>query len=683
MIPSLPYDGPGTLLAAALCLPLLLAPGAVFAQGLDAPGWAQARTRLDRMAVAALCSVAGLPVLLDLAGRFGSGPMLGLALALAAPGILILARRAPERTPPRVLALTALAVALHALFVVAMLVDWPVPGGAVQSLMALDYVKHAAATWAIAEAGTPPYNPAFLAPGEPASYYYFFYTLTAVIERAGFGLISGREASFGLAIWTGPLLFALARLVYAQARLAPPDPDAPRAEPWLVLLLLTTGLDLIGIAALGLLPRAGAGLAGFEQWNTPVDAWLTSALWVPHHVAALAAALVGLMALAAEHEAPPRLGRSLRRVVLAGLAFASLAGLSIYVALGLGAGLLLWLGRLVLLRHGASLARTAAAGLLALALAGSWLATIVRGRVLGGGPAPLAVEIRRFPLLDSLVPDDGPAQGLVDLLALPLSYGLEFGAFAVGAALFWRLEGRRGFTGELSVLLALCAGAALLVGSFVKSAVLFNDLGTRVMLFPQLALLLWTLAAIQRGLLQPGLRALVIPPRARDAFVACLAISLVGEVLGMVQFRRNATMTGQDVALLPFEREAWSWLAAHLPRGTVVQEHPRQDFDRALGYGLYGHFPSAVADHANALLFGGSEPAIRARIARLIPVFADTELPAGEAMAVSAAERIGILVITGRDPVFAAPAAWPRTIRPVYANPGVMVFAVPGPEAAR
>ncbi|MFE1598630.1 hypothetical protein [Methylobacterium sp. ID0610] len=675
---ALPYDGPGTLLAAALCLPLLLAPGAVFAQGLDAPGWAQARTRLDRMAVAALCSVAGLPVLLDLAGRFGSGPMLGLTLALAAPGILILARRAPERTPPRVLALTALAVALDALFVVAMLVDWPVPGGAVRSLPMDDYVKHATATWIITQTGTPPANPTLFEPGRTAVYYYFFYTLTAVIERAGFGLISGREASFGLAIWTGPLLFALARVVYAQARLGREGPGIPRAEPWLLALLLATGLDLLGVGLIALL-SGGNWLANFEQWNTEVSAWLTSALWVPHHVAALIAAMVGLMALAAEHEAPA--ARGLRRVILAGLAFASLAGLSIYLAMGVAATLLLWLGRLVLLRHGASLGRALASGLLALLLAGSWLATIVQGRVLGGGRAPLALEVRRFTIPDTVMPEGSLLQMAVNLLALPLNYALEFGPFLVGALAFWRLERRRGLTGELSVLLVLGTVASLLVGSFLRSRILFNDLGVRVLLLAQLAALVWTLAAVQRGLVRgpvpPGLGT----PRTRILFLGCIAVSLLGEVYGFTRYRWNSEMEARDVALLPQEREAWAWLAARRPPGTVVQEFPNPPLGRAYGYGLYGQFPTAISDPFNGLLFGGTDAEVNARIARLTPIFEDARLSSGEALRRAAAEGIEILVVTARDPVFAAPGAWPRTLAPLHANPGVMVFAVP--DAAR
>ncbi|ACL59514.1 conserved hypothetical protein [Methylobacterium nodulans ORS 2060] len=678
---AFPYDIPGTLLAAALCIPFLLCPGAVFAQILDAPGWAEARTRLDRIAVAALCSFACLPVLLDLAGRLGPWPMVASVVVLAVPGAVFLAKPAPTPVPRRGLIVTALALAAYAAFVVAMLVDWHVSGGARRSLLMVDYVKHATASWVIAEAGTPPYNPTFLTPDRPAAYYYFFYTLTAVIERLGLGAVAGRQAVFGLDLWMGPALFALARTVYGQARLDRARPGAWRAETWLLILLLTTGLDLLGVVVIGILSNGANFLVDFEQWNTQVSAWLTSVLWVPHHVAGLIAAMVGAMALAAEDDAPPDLRRSLRRGALAGLAFASLAGLSIYLAIGLAATMALWLVRLALRRRWASLARALGAAALALALAGSWLATIVQGRVLGGGDPSLAFEIRKFLIVDILLPPGSPIQAITNFLALPLNYGLEFGAFLIGSLVFWKREGRRGLASELSVVLVLATAASFLIGSFLRSSILFNDLGWRVMLFAQLATLLWTLAAVRAGFEARPVLALGGSRRAAVLFLACIRLGIAGEIYGMIQLRWNRIMTAEEVALLPQERDAWAWLTRNAPRGTVVQERPDPPLCRAYGYGLYGHFPTAVSDPCNGLLFGASAAAVEARIARLAPVFADPRLTFAEAMAVAAEERVGILVVTQQDPVFAAPTAWTRAAQPLYANPGVMIFAVP--DAAR
>ncbi|ACA17019.1 hypothetical protein M446_2580 [Methylobacterium sp. 4-46] len=673
---SLPYDVPGTLLAGLLAGPVLLGPGALLAQGLAMPGWQEARTRLDRAALALLAGLAGLPVLLDLAGRLGPGAMVAAALALAVPGTVLLARPAPDPVPRGVLVRTLLGMALYAAFATLMLVDWPVTGGALRSVLMADYVKHAAATWAIAEAGTPPYDPTFLTAERPAVYYYFFYTLTAAVERLGLGAIAGRQAAFGLALWTGPVLFALARTVYAAARLDRPRPGAWSIGAWLVLLLLTTGLDILGVAAIGVLSGGENWLADFEQWNEQVAAWLTSALWVPHHVAGLVAAMVGLMALAAEDEAPADRSRSLRRVALAGLAFASLAGLSIYLAIGAAATLALWLGRLAWRRRWASVARGLLSGALALALAGAWLASILRGRVLGAEP-PLALQIRKFIIADTVLPPDSAIQSLTNLIALPLSYGLEFGAFLIGTLAFWRDGALSRPRSELAVLLALAALASLLIGSFLRSSVLFNDLGWRVMLFAQLAALLWTLAALRASFALRPSPVLGGSRRAALGFLACMGLSFVGEAYGMVQYRRNSVMTAEEIALLPQERAAWDWLDRNLPAGTVVQGRPDPTRNRAFGYGLYGRFRTAVSDPYNGILFGAARQEVAARIARLSPIFADPSLTLSEAMGRAASAGVDVLVVTALDPVFAAPGAWPRAATPRHANAGVMLFAVP------
>ncbi|MGY2049389.1 hypothetical protein [Methylobacterium sp. JK268] len=675
---ALPYDGPGTLLAAAIGLPLLLCPGAVFAQGLAMPGWREARTRLDRMALSVLCTLACLPVLLDLAGRFGPWPTVAVAVALAIPGAALLARRAPEAVPARCLAVVVAAIALYGVFSIGMMLDWPVAGGAVRSVLMADYVKHATATRAIADAGTPPYDPTFLTTDRPAIYYYFYYTLPAVTERLGLGTVEGRHAAFGLAAWTGPILFALARTVYRQARIDRPRPGAWSVETWLVVLLLTTGLDILGVGAIGILSGGQNWLEDFEQWNEQVAAWLTSALWVPHHVAGLVAALVALMALAAEDEAPADPARSLRRVGLAGLALASLAGLSIYLAMGAGLTLALWLGRLAWRRHWWSLARVLAAGLVALALAGSWLATIVRGRVLGADP-PLTLGVRRFVIADTILPPDSLIQSLTNLLALPLSYGLEFGAFAIGAAMYWRTR-REEPGSELAQLLVLAALSSFLIGSFLRSSVLFNDLGWRVMLFAQLAMLLWTLAALRSGFVLRPVPTFDGSRRAGIGFLACMAIGFVGEAYGMTQYRWNRNTTPAEAALVPQERAAWAWLDRTLPAGTVVQERPDPPRNRAYGYGLYGRFRTAVSDPYNGILFGAPSAAVAARVARLSPIFSDPGLSRAEAMARAAEAGIGVLVVTARDPVFAAPGAWPQRAIPIHAEPGVRAFAV-SPEA--
>ena len=86
--------------------------------------------------------------------------------------------------------------------------------------------------------------------------------------------------------------------------------------------------------------------------------WVQTALWVPHHAAALVAAFVGFIALARPAEI------DLRRTLLAALAFASTAGLSIYVGMAAAVTAAAWLVAL--------LAQRRRSDALNLALAGAW-----------------------------------------------------------------------------------------------------------------------------------------------------------------------------------------------------------------------------------------------------------------------------------------------------------------------
>ena len=88
-------------------------------------------------------------------------------------------------------------------------------------------------------------------------------------------------------------------------------------------LLAVNGLDLVYTTWLYL--KDGAVLHDTEIWDTAeVTSWVNSLLWVPHHVASLAACVVGLMML---WQAGPHKEISTRQRVLLGvlaaMAFAS------------------------------------------------------------------------------------------------------------------------------------------------------------------------------------------------------------------------------------------------------------------------------------------------------------------------------------------------------------------------
>lgn len=647
-----------TLIASLFLLSLLACSGAFFASALRFPGFAGA-SGLDRLGLSLLCALACLPALLDLAGRAGPWPMTFVALAFAALGGGEALRAL--RDARGVLARTAPWPAVWSLAVAALLVDWPTPGGLRHATPVVDYVKHAAATWAIEASGTPPFNPTLYAPGGHAAYYYFFYTLTAADALAlqPLGVVA-RHAAYAGAVAMGPALLALAWTVSSRAGAddaAGADERRAKTAGLVVALLLTTGLDILPTFALAGL--RGDFRLGPEDWNEQVTSWLSSVLWVPHHLAGLCAAMAGLIALT--RDPADRAGPNWRRVLFAGLAFASMAGLSIYVAMAGAATAAVWTLTLAVRRRRAEAAAAVAAGLLSLLVAGPWLRTILARAETGVQPAALAV--RKFPLADALLPE-GWLRVLADLALMPVGYALEFGVFAIGAVVFWRRAGRAGAERDLGAVLVIAAASSFLIGSFVRSTILFNDLGWRVMLFAQLATLVWTLAAWRAGAFARG--------RLRRIGLACLWLGYLAGAHAVVYDRADPLDLTPARANLADEIAAWRWLDARLPALAVVQENPGKP--RAFSYGLYGRFPEAVSDRDNSRLFGGDEALVQSRLADIAPLFADPSTSPDAVRAVAARYGLSAIVVAAPDPVFAAPNAWPQKLAPDFSNAHARVY---------
>jgi len=481
----------GALLLMAL---LILGGGASFAWAFRFPGFIGAAA-IERAGIALLCGFACLPVLLDLSCRFGTGAMTALALAATVAGGPALFRGGSFKFNRRHLIWAVLA-AFWILGGAAIMIDWPFGPGLAHSFLVIDYVKHAAATWSVAQSGTPPWNPTFYEPGRRAAYYYFFYTLTAVVSLVGgHAGIEARHAAYAGAIMAGFALFALAYQVWRRAgtdeAAGVKDPSRP-AGFGMLALLLTTGVDILPVLAFAALSGGKIWFKETGWWNDPVTSWLHSTLIVPHHVAALCAAFVGFIALAR-----PAGGGDVRRTVLAALAFASMAGMSVYIAIGAAVIACVWLILLLCARRWADSVNLTLAGMGAIIVAAPWLNTLLP---LFGGDGPPAISIRlRGPLwLDAVFQSDFEG-GLARALTMPFFYAIEFGVFGLGAFAFWRKAGRRGLASDLSQVLVIGSAASFIIGSFLRSTVLNNDLGWRVMLFAQIATFTWTLSAARAG----------------------------------------------------------------------------------------------------------------------------------------------------------------------------------------
>lgn len=551
-------------------------------------------------------------------------------------------------------------------------VDLESAGGLYRPTLHYDHAKHSAVTAAVQRSGIPPVNPSFH-PGEsrPLFYYYFWQMLGGLAAQLGGALVTPRTVAFAGCAWAGFALLAVVHLwlsTFHQARGARPY--------WIAYgLLLVTGLDFV--------PSLSMALGGdlpphIEAWNgCHVTAWVGLGLWVPHHLAALAAlVLVWVLLLSGTAT-----GWQPGRLLLMALALASAFGLSIWVTLVAGAGLAAWgLYRLVRARwhEVAVLAALAVlAGLLLVPFVLSLKQTQPDGR------APVALRVRQFlpaefanPGLASVHPGLVP---LAHLALLPLSYALEFGVLFLGACYYWHWRRAAGASpGREDEFLAVLALTTVLVCGLVASAIRNNDLGMRGTALAQFCLLIWTVPVLS-GAIQP-------PPEQRATSRRLLAFCLVVGFLGTAyEVAIGRTLSPGSTGAEPLAlRQAYQWLDAHAPATAVVQhswhdpsapqggvfhiEGPSEPFHL-----LYGHRQAVVSDEMHGMLFGISR-------ARFEPVAADMErlFAAGcgrdEARDLCAWYGITVLVVKRADAIAADPTGWANRTRPDFANAAARVY---------
>jgi hypothetical protein len=676
-----------SLLAVALCWPIVALPGFALAGGAGVLGFWR-RPLSSQVQLALIAAFALLPGLDSLVVRLaGLTPALALNLALAAGGVFVLIqmgliRRALRPGGGKRALVVALGLSLWVALVGYAYWDFDWGGRLYSSIICTDMVKHAATIQAIVDTGAPPADPFFARP-TPSGYYYFFYTLGALVERLGLGFVDARAAFAGTTVWTGAAVLALASELMTRSGYAGAA-DSRRLRPLLLALLLVSGLDILPICLLG---ASGIWAPTLGAWNDEVTPWLLSVLWVPHHVTALIAIWAALLTLddaIAAPSASPRSRQLGTALFYAALAFVSALGASIWVTLAGVFTVALWLAVLTWDRRWRSLAIVLAAGLLAVVLATPHLHDLIADRQ--DQRFPIAVTIRPFNMFDLLVKARW-MKAIGRTVLLPLNYGLEFGVMALGAILFlvraqagalWRKAS------GVARLLILAAVAGLLMGTFLKSTIINNDLGWRVMLFPQVTFLIWTCLALSDQIARPAGR-----PRHRTIAMAWVFLILLGYITtlyGLFGLRFYGVLTtpcsircsAADPAIHRQLRDAYGWLGRHTAPSVVVQQRPGPY--RTFDFGLYGRNRVGVADN-QATIFGVSKSAVKTRIAALSPIFT-TPMPAAEAGARARSQGVDILIAKATDPAWAARTSWVWAAPPIYVAPMVRVVTVRDLETA-
>jgi hypothetical protein len=513
---------------------IFLAPGYCIGSAASVLGFRR-RGAAEQWLLSMGISIVVMPITLNLLSRWLSlsvtVPMCWLLAGIAAGDLLVRWWRNKFSIAFSMHRSTAAAIGLAILWAVICLVSLPdlqLGHGLYSTAAVADLGVRNAFVASAMHGGAPPANPFFF-PGSIVKlrYYYYWYVITAIPAVAAG--VQPRAALFASSIWSGWLLSAAAALFLkhfygVRGRIRAASVAA-------MALVGVTGLDVLYVLVLHLKYRIV--LSDMEVWDTDqVTSWTNSLLWVPHHVAATSACMLGFVFL--WHAGRPLEHTRRQRVILATLAamgFASAAGLSVYVtfafALFLFAAALFWLvtrrfntvglyiavGMLVLLLSAAYLhdlratdthAGEAAAGLEATPKQPPFFAT------LGLRQLPPAL----MPVLRHAVHDNKLANILLrPLFLIPIMF-LEFGFFFLVAVRQGRHDWRERSLpatanrttpalrdiGDMRWISWLMLAAGLWVATMMRSTVISNnDLSFRGVEIAQFILLVCGAAQLAGG----------------------------------------------------------------------------------------------------------------------------------------------------------------------------------------
>ncbi|CAN5312689.1 hypothetical protein BH11PSE5_BH11PSE5_16730 [soil metagenome] len=520
-----------------------------------------------------------------------------------------------------------------------------------QSLTAYDMVKHAAVVEQIARQGIPFTDP-FFARNGIAAYYHYFYVWAAEVRWLSGFTISAPMAFAATAFWTGMAVPSLLWRISADANFIRPR-RGQRVAALAILFCFIAGADLL-VMVLRILTTGEVG-ALVDHWNVEVRFLATSVIWVPHHISAVISGWAGMLLVIRAREyqdAPCR-----RLAVAAGIAFSTMFGCSIWIAITLAPLLVVW--TFIRLRHRDTI--LVLAGCVAVACALPQIADLVQGRM--PGDFPIAFQVRYFSFI--LYGDTAPFQ-VGRVLLLPINYALEFGLFALGAVVYWRTKAADWRDPQpVRAMILASAATSLLIASFFKSAIIYNDLGWRSILFAQLAAMLWTLHLAQSTrsvrTLSPVAGTLLFLGVAANIWDVA-GYRIIRPPLFSTYAMKQNSFPQLDYAV----RSAHVWADAQLPEGTVLQQNPGIDA-RSLNFGMYGRHWPAIADK-EAMLFGASAQAVEQRMALVMPIF-DRSISREELLQRATSSRVDYLFFTFRDPVWKANHGPPSFLKCAYRTP--------------
>jgi hypothetical protein len=542
--------------------------------------------------------------------------------------------------------------------------------------------------------GAPPANP-FFYPGHfvPARYFYYWYVLCAIPAFLSHG--SARVTLYASCIWSGLLLASMVP-IYLKHFLERTS-KLRGASVVGIAMLAVTGLDLI--PTLATYPSANVHPRADMEWWDPgqITSWLDALIWVPHHVAALAACLAAYLFL----WKATRNGDVSRRIwfiVLAALGLSSAAGLSVYVAFAFGVFIFTWVVYLLLRGKISAAVFHVAAGALALLLSIGYIRDLLGSGNSGEGSSGASGHYVAFALREISFGFDFHNKlenFCVWALLVSIVLFLELGVYLLIGLIQANRDWRRWRTlSEAQKAFWVMGGSSLVIILFVRSTVIgANDLGWRGALVLQFVLLLWTAVYLtnrfsahrepQKGWSDQQILGAIL--------YMLLAIGVASTVYQLGMLRVYALLSdryhwtdiiavGNGIVVAKGDeafalRSAYADLDHVVPANAVVQYNP--DSKLIAQMLVYSRYQQAAGDPGCNTNFGGSVAEcapVQAGLQAIFDSHAGANSSKAEVDKICGSLHINVLLVNARDPIWDRKDSWVWQDTPMIQNEFVRVY---------
>jgi len=586
-----------------------------------------------------------------------------------------------------------------AIVVIASLADIQIGSRLYPSTALWDHAVRIAFLHSAMRTAPPIRNPfSYLGSAPIARYYYYWYVLCSYPARLSH--IDPRCVLYGSSVWSGFLLAAMIPL-YLRDFLGVRENLRRKS---------VIGMTLIAVTGLDILPtiyeffRAHRVTGDMEWWDpVQITSWTDALIWVPHHVMALVACLIGFLALwnVRKVGGEPNATWTLRLLAgtFAAFAFAAAAGLSVYVTFAFAIFLFVWGFRLLAKRALQDFALYLGTACCTILFSLPYLHDLLShpasglpaAAATGISAGPFALGLRVLPNFLS-TPVFLAARGfshpaLLAPFGVVIVYILEFGVFGVVAWLrFWKdVRGQKKLE-EAEIASWSMVAVGMFVITFVRSSVITNnDLAFRSAMIVQFVLLLWAAEFFDGWFFAPEQNRLQQAPIMRFVVHSTLILGIVAAIYSLTILRTYALFDDKGMIAYPADwfpapgdvgtgmmntRRAYDQLDKLLPAQAISQYNPmKEDYLPLLEY---DSFQSVDAFPNCGTEFGGDEgacPPVQNAIAALFN-------QAGDANIRELCSRLSIDVLVARrtDAAWKDPQSWVWTNPPLVANAYIRAF---------